>query len=123
MNKFLITSLCMLALNAYGQEQETSVEDASVVPPVTEKKVSAASDKNSNDKKMVREANINLQTTVTGNQEQPRVMYILPWQSPLSPDLEMEMLSSQEDAVFGHIERDEMQRSLEAAGELDSADE
>jgi hypothetical protein len=35
----------------------------------------------------------------------------------------MEMLSSQEDAVFGHIERDEMQRSLEAAGELDSADE
>lgn len=123
MNKFLITSLCMLALNAHGQEQETSVEDASVVPPVTEKKVSAASDKNSNDKKMVREANINLQTTVTGNQEQPRVMYILPWQSPLSPDLEMEMLSSQEDAVFGHIERDEMQRSLEAAGELDSADE
>lgn len=123
MNKFLITSLCMLALNAHGQEQETSVEDASVVPPVTEKKASAASDKNSNDKKMVREANINLQTTVTGNQEQPRVMYILPWQSPLSPDLEMEMLSSQEDAVFGHIERDEMQRSLEAAGELDSADE
>lgn len=123
MNKFLITSLCMLALNAHGQEQESPVEDASVVPPVTEKKVSAASDKNSNDKKMVREANINLQTTVTGNQEQPRVMYILPWQSPLSPDLEMEMLSSQEDAVFGHIERDEMQRSLEAAGELDSADE
>jgi hypothetical protein len=64
-----------------------------------------------------------LQTTVTGNQEQPRVMYILPWQSPLSPDLEMEMLSSQEDAVFGHVERDEMQRSLEAAGELDSAEE
>jgi len=123
MNKFLIISFCMLALNANGQEQEVPVEAASVAPPVEEKKVPAVSDKNSNEKKMVREANINLQTTVTGNQEQPRVMYILPWQSPLSPDLEMEMLSSQEDAVFGHVERDEMQRSLEAAGELDSADE
>ena len=69
--------------------------------------------------KMVREANINLRTTVTGNQEQPRVMYILPWQSPSSPDLEMEMLSSQQDAVFGHVERDELQRSLEAVDELE----
>lgn len=69
--------------------------------------------------KMVREANINLRTTVTGNQEQPRVMYILPWQSPSSPDLEMEMLSSQQDAVFGHVERDELQRSLEAIEELE----
>lgn len=73
----------------------------------------------SEQQKMVREANINLRTTVTGNQEQPRVMYILPWQSPDSPELEMEMLSSQSDAVFGHVERDELQRSLEASGELD----
>lgn len=120
MNKLWLLSLCMLALNVHGQEQEMPVEAASVTPPTAEKKAPAASDKNSSDKKMVREANINLQTTVTGNQEQPRVMYILPWQSPLSPDLEMEMLSSQEDAVFGHVERDEMQRNLEAAGELDS---
>jgi hypothetical protein len=33
------------------------------------------------------------------------------------------MLSSQEDAVFGHVERDEMQRNLEAAGELDAAED
>lgn len=71
--------------------------------------------------KMVREANINLRTTVTGNQEQPRVMYILPWQSPTSPELEMDMLSSQQDAVFGHLEREELQRSLEASGALDEA--
>lgn len=116
MNKFLLLmSLCIATLSARAQEP---VETGSVVPPAVEKKVPATADK-----KMVREANINLQTTVTGNQEQPRVMYILPWQSPLSPDLEMEMLSSQEDAVFGHVERDEMQRSLEAAGELDSAEE
>lgn len=116
MNKFLLLiSLCIATLSAHAQE---SVDTGSVVSSAAEKKVPATADK-----KMVREANINLQTTVTGNQEQPRVMYILPWQSPLSPDLEMEMLSSQEDAVFGHVERDEMQRSLEAAGELDSAEE
>lgn len=122
MNKLLTISCCMLALNAHGQEQEAQL-DAAATSSVAEKKVAVSGNENSSNKKMVREANINLQTTVTGNQEQPRVMYILPWQSPLSPDLEMEMLSSQEDAVFGHVERDEMQRSLEAAGELDSADE
>ncbi|MDR7091314.1 hypothetical protein [Cellvibrio fibrivorans] len=117
MNKILLVGLCITALNAHAQEPEKPLEADVVATSAPEKKASASADK-----KMVREANINLQTTVTGNQEQPRVMYILPWQSPLSPDLEMEMLSSQEDAVFGHVERDEMQRSLEAAGELDSAD-
>lgn len=116
MNKLLLVSLCVATLSAYAQEPEQPTDSAA--PPAEEKKAPAVSDK-----KMVREANINLQTTVTGNQEQPRVMYILPWQSPLSPDLEMEMLSSQEDAVFGHVERDEMQRNLEAAGELDSVDD
>lgn len=65
------------------------------------------------------ETTIHLRTTVMGNQEQPQVMYILPWQSPLSPELEMDMLGSEADAVFGHLERDELQRNLEAAGELD----
>ncbi|HCS64864.1 MAG TPA: hypothetical protein DIW64_12770 [Cellvibrio sp.] len=115
MNKILLVSLCIAVLSAHAQESEQPIETDSVAPAASEKKEPAAADK-----KMVREANINLRTTVTGNQEQPRVMYILPWQSPLSPDLEMEMLSSQEDAVFGHVERDEMQRNLEAAGELDS---
>jgi hypothetical protein len=111
MNKlFLLIILSVFALAPNAQEPEQPAQ-------TDEKKQSA------NDKKMIREANISLQTTVTGNQEQPRVMYILPWQSPLSPDLEMEMLNSQEDAVFGHVERDEMQRSLEAAGEFDSAED
>ena len=118
MNKLLLVSLCIATLSAHAQEPEKPVEADTIAASEAEKKAPVATDK-----KMVREANINLQTTVTGNQEQPRVMYILPWQSPLSPDLEMEMLSSQEDAVFGHVERDEMQRNLEAAGELDSAED
>jgi hypothetical protein len=119
MNKLLLLiGLSVATLSVSAQEPEPSAAAEVSAPPAEEKKPQAAADK-----KMVREANINLQTTVTGNQEQPRVMYILPWQSPLSPDLEMEMLSSQEEAVFGHVERDEMQRSLEAAGELDMAAE
>ena len=64
------------------------------------------------------EATIHLQTTVTGNQEQPRVLYILPWQSPEASDIEFETLSSQYDEVFGHLEREELRRSLEAEAAL-----
>jgi len=113
MNKFLLLFVCIAALGVSAQEAEEPVEELTKEPQGAEKKSSATADK-----KMVREANINLQTTVTGNQEQPRVMYILPWQSPLSPELEMEMLSSQEDAVFGHVEREELTRELEAADDV-----
>lgn len=123
MNKCLCIILCVATFSVHAQDAEKPVEIDVVAAPATEGNLPAADEKTASGKKMIRSANINLQTTVTGNQEQPRVMYILPWQSPLSPDLEMEMLSSQEDAVFGHVERDEMQRSLEAAGELDQADD
>lgn len=108
----------IVSLPIMAQEQ---ADDAAAEKPAVEKKSAQATgiERKDAEQKMVREANINLRTTVTGNQEQPRVMYILPWQSPASPDLEMEMLSSQQDAVFGHVERDELQRSLEASGELD----
>ena len=69
-------------------------------------------------KKMVQDATINLQTTITGNQEQPRVLYILPWQSPQTANVDFEPLDSQQKAVFGHIEREELRRELESAGEL-----
>jgi len=111
MNKLLLLlGLSIVALSASAQESEQPVTAEAVAPPAEEKKAQPAADK-----KMLGEARINLQTTVTGNQEQPRVMYILPWQSPESRELEMEMLSSQEDAVFGHVERDELARELEAA--------
>ena len=116
MNRILLLiSLCALAFATSAQESEAP--EGAAATPAPEKQQPTA------DKKMVREANINLQTTVTGNQEQPRVMYILPWQSPSSPELEMDMLSSQDEAVFGHVERDELARELEAAGEWDQVDE
>lgn len=62
---------------------------------------------------------VNLQTTVTGNQEQPRVLYILPWQSPPASEIDFELLDGQETSVFSHLERTEFRRQLEAAGEFD----
>lgn len=64
---------------------------------------------------------VNLHTTITGNQEQPRVIYILPWQSPASPEWEMGTLTSHNASVFGHVEREELRRVLESAGEFDEA--
>lgn len=122
MNRIFAQVCCfvsiIVSLPVLAQTNEPVDEPAAASVPVPEAKSAPA---NTAGKKMVREANINLRTTVTGNQEQPRVMYILPWQSPTSPDLEMEMLSSQQEAVFGHVERDELQRSLEASGEWDNA--
>ncbi|WP_323813832.1 hypothetical protein [Cellvibrio sp. NN19] len=124
MNKFyLLVGLCLSAVNVLAQDADVPAESAQATAPSATQTTTTADETKAANNKMVSEGSISLQTTVTGNQEQPRVMYILPWQSPLSPELEMEMLSSQEDAVFGHVERDELQRSLEAAGELDVDDE
>lgn len=59
------------------------------------------------------EAVIELESRVTGNREQPQVFHVVPWQSPDSPAPEYNPLESQLRDVFGHIERDELQRELQ----------
>lgn len=130
MNKIflLLMMLCSFAVTAQDLAQEqidqqqaasAQAEQQQTAPRQTTENVAPNNTVPSNTA-TIGEASINLRTTVTGNQEQPRVMYILPWQSPLSPELDMEMLGSEADSVFGHLERDELQRHLEAAGELDA---
>jgi len=115
----IVSSLAMAQPGDESQDQTAVIQSPGAQTAETRPTENHLGERTASDKKMVRSANINLRTTVTGNQEQPRVMYILPWQSPTSPELDMEMLSSQQDAVFGHVERDEWQRSLESSGELD----
>lgn len=62
-------------------------------------------------------SSIHLQTTVTGNQEQPRVLYILPWQSPAAEAVDFAPLESEQKAVFKHLEREELARELDAAAQ------
>lgn len=93
-------------------EEISSVKTASAVGA---NKNAAPADKDT--KKMVQNATINLQTTVTGNQEQPRVLYILPWQSPAPEDVDFESFSNDQRVIFHHVEREELRRELEASGE------
>lgn len=63
-----------------------------------------------------------LRATITGNQEQPKVLYIVPWKAayehaavPLKP------ISGQTEKVFRHMERHEHQRHVEFLQEFSAA--
>ena len=65
---------------------------------------------------------VTLRATVTGNQEQPRVMYILPWQPPEARDYEYVPAQALADDLFRGLDRDEFVRELEYRDALGSAD-
>jgi hypothetical protein len=129
--KAFVFILSTFAVHVFAQESSQSVDkklEASVAATKNTTTDNTASVKNTDAKteitkaqpakKMVQDATINLQTTITGNQEQPRVLYILPWQSPLTTNVDFEPLDSQQKAAFSHVEREELRRELESAGEL-----
>lgn len=124
--KWAMLLMSVFALKAVAQQavvmkeaEKSAVENT--VPAKTESTKSAAitaeTNKATASKKMVQDATINLQTTITGNQEQPKVLYVLPWQSPQMAVVDFEPLDNQQKAVFNHVERDELRRELDAADE------
>ncbi|WP_049723164.1 hypothetical protein [Gilvimarinus polysaccharolyticus] len=56
--------------------------------------------------------NVRLESIITGNQEQPQVLYLVPWQTPASPTLKYDVINNQSVAVFEHLERSELLREL-----------
>jgi len=124
--KALLVNLMLVAPAIFAQETTeqkkepvaTEIKKEEVETPVNNTAAKADAKKTQPAKKMVQDATINLQTTITGNQEQPRVLYILPWQSPLTTSVDFEPLDSQQKSVFSHVEREELRRELESAGEL-----
>ncbi|MGH1470454.1 MAG: hypothetical protein ACRBCS_04630 [Cellvibrionaceae bacterium] len=64
------------------------------------------------------EATVNLSSTIIGNQEQPKVLYIVPWKSVNDSELENQSIQSQLDIIFGHVERIELRRELSYTKEL-----
>jgi hypothetical protein len=116
--------MSVFALNAHAQEtivtkdaEKSAIENTAPAKTDSTKNavVTPETSKAPTNKKMVQDATISLQTTITGNQEQPKVLYILPWQSPQMADVDFEPLDSQQKAVFNHVERDELRRELETA--------
>jgi hypothetical protein len=58
------------------------------------------------------EANVTLHSTITGNQEQPKVLYIVPWQGPGGADQLNTGLQPIVSDVFAPVDRREFQREL-----------
>jgi len=122
LTKYIALVLTLIAVSALAQEQTSIPASSETSAPVSNAKVPAG--KNADvvstkpkqpEKNIVRDATISLQTTIIGNQEQPRVLYILPWQSPTATDVDFESLDNEQKAVFGHVEREELRRELESS--------
>jgi hypothetical protein len=58
------------------------------------------------------ESSVVLQSTITGNQEQPKVLYIVPWQGPGGADQLNTGLQPIVSDVFAPLDRREFQREL-----------
>lgn len=63
------------------------------------------------------EANVVLHSTITGNQEQPKVLYIVPWQPPGSADRLSQPMQPLLSDVFAPVDRAEFQRELKYRAE------
>ena len=57
-------------------------------------------------------ADMTLHSTITGNQEQPKVLYIVPWQGPGGADALNTGLQPIVSDVFAPVDRREFQREL-----------
>lgn len=62
---------------------------------------------------MAQEAVVTLRATVTGNQEQPKVMYILPWQQPGATEFEYRPGVALAEELYREIDREEFVRELD----------
>lgn len=69
------------------------------------------------------EAVINMESTVQGNQEQPTVLYIVPWKPPEGPAALYQSIDSQLQAVFSHVDRAEFRRQLYYIKEMSDTQE
>lgn len=61
---------------------------------------------------IAQEAVVTLRATITGNQEQPKVMNIVPWRQPLATEFEYMLSSGLAQDLFVEIDRDEFLREL-----------
>ena len=61
---------------------------------------------------------IELESTFKGNQEQPKVLYIVPWQKVAAPEAFYQPLESLVDESFELLDRDEFRRVVKFKRQL-----
>ncbi|MCB1732831.1 MAG: hypothetical protein KDI21_20345 [Halieaceae bacterium] len=62
---------------------------------------------------LAQEPVVTLRSKVTGEQQQPRVMYLVPWQQPGEQGFDYEMQAGFAEELFSPVDRDEFRRDLE----------
>ena len=67
------------------------------------------------------EAQVVLSSTVTGNREQPKVLYIVPWQQAETPELIYQPLQSLVEGVIEEMDREEFLRELRYRDKIGAA--
>ncbi|MEZ5571396.1 MAG: hypothetical protein R3E64_05165 [Halioglobus sp.] len=67
------------------------------------------------------EPSVTLHETVSGNREQPKVMYILPWQQPGDIRFEQDFSAGLAGDLFVPQDRDEFLQQLNYQTQLDAA--
>lgn len=110
MKKLLMVGLVIWPLSSLSAESEP---DSAPVEKETAKKTSV-------EKKVPRQTarraadsvEVTLQSTITGNREQPKVLYIVPWQAPDGPESLRQGFQSDLDELFQSVDRDEFLRQL-----------
>ena len=59
------------------------------------------------------QGSLSIEETITGNQEQPKVLYIVPWKTAADNEVFEQTISSQLlGSVFEHVERAELRREV-----------
>ena len=61
---------------------------------------------------------LELESTIKGNQEQPKVLYIVPWQPQQAPELAYRPLQTMINESFDLIDRDEFRREIKFRRQL-----
>ena len=67
---------------------------------------------------MAQNKTIELESTFKGNQEQPKVLYIVPWQKIAPPEAFYQPLESLVDESFELLDRDEFKRAIKFKRQL-----
>ena len=67
------------------------------------------------------EARVVLRSSITGNQEQPKVLYIVPWRQAQSPELVYQPLQSLVEGVYEEVDREEFLRELRYRQQIEAS--
>lgn len=67
----------------------------------------------------IEEPSIRLESTFTGDKEQPAVSYFIPWQGTSAPDKLQWEIQQKHDATLQLIDRDVMLRSINIYNDMD----